>query len=53
VAGRVDLESQPRMCAGAAGQQDGGARYRQDRHDGKKKNPDWMPERKHTHIYPT
>jgi hypothetical protein len=31
----MDLESQARMRTAGVGQQDGGARYRQGRHDGK------------------
>jgi hypothetical protein len=38
----MDLDSQVRMRAAGAGQEDGAARYQQGRHDGKD-NPDGMP----------
>jgi len=38
----MDLESQTRMRAAGEGQEDGGARYQQGRHDGQE-NPDSMP----------
>jgi hypothetical protein len=38
----MDPDSQVRMRAAGAGQEHGGARYQQGRHDGKD-NPDWVP----------
>ncbi len=46
----MDLSGHARMRAAGVGQENGGARYQQGRHDGKD-NPDWMPGRKHAHIH--
>jgi hypothetical protein len=39
---RMGLESRARMRAAGVGQEDGGTRYQQNRHDGKE-NPDSTP----------